>query len=245
MSRVFLLGVPLDPVTAAEALARLRSMVQGTAQNHVMTPNNEMLVHASGDAPFRALLSRTALNIPDSTGLLWAARRTDQHLPERVTGVDTMTALCLSLTEEHPVFLLGAAEGVAAGAAEVLKRKNPHLRIAGTFAGSPRPEEAGDIIRRINESGAHVLFVAYGAPKQDYWIDEHLKAMPGVKLAMGIGGSFDFIAGTQKRAPVWMQQAGIEWLWRFVREPSRWRRMWNAVIVFPWMILTRPGAAAR
>lgn len=237
MDRVRLLGVPIDPVTASEAVARLRSFLTDGRQHHVMTPNSEMLVAASKDEAFRSLLNRTDLNIPDSQGLLYAARWTGQHLPERVTGVDTVQAFCASLSKDIFVFLLGAAPGVAEAAAEVLKKKNPGLNIAGTFSGSPKDEDATDILQRIALSGAQILFVAYGAPKQDEWIDKHLKELPSVKVAMGVGGTFDFLAGVQKRAPSLFRKLGLEWLWRVVREPKRIGRIFTAIIVFPFLVL--------
>lgn len=239
MNRVVVLGVPLDPVTRDEAVLFLRAAMASSSQCHVATPNNEMLVEAHKNAAFRAVLNRTALNLPDSTGLLWAVRRTGQRLPERVTGVDTVTSLCAVLDEASPVFLLGAAPGIAEKAAHALQSQNPRLRIAGTFAGSPREEDADDIIARINRSGAKLLLVAYGAPAQDLWIAQHLPALFGVRVAIGIGGTFDFLAGTKKRAPAFLRRLGLEWLYRFIQEPSRYKRMWNAVVIFPWLVLTR------
>lgn len=244
MERVLILGVPVDPVTMPEALARLRAMLAGVAQCHVMTPNNEMLVEARRNEPFRSLLNRTALNLPDSTGLLWAAKWTGQRLPSRVTGADTVRELCASLDAGVGVFFLGAAPGVAEAAAAALRVNNPRLKVAGAYAGSPRPDDAKGIVDRVNASGASLLLVAYGAPAQDRWIDEHLKEMPTVKVAMGIGGTFDFLAGTKKRAPAWMRGAGLEWLYRFIQEPSRWRRMSRAVVVFPILVITSSGRAS-
>ncbi len=243
MSRITLLGVPIDVVTMAEASARIRDMLIGSTQCHVMTPNNEMLVQAYRDASFRAVLNRTALNVPDSTGVLWAARWVEQPLPERVTGVDLVETLCTELDETHSVFFLGAAPGIAEDAADALCRKNMHLRIAGTYAGSPDQSDAQEILQRINASGASLLFVAYGSPSQDLWIDAHLHAMPSVRVAMGVGGTFDFLAGTQRRAPLWMRSLGLEWLYRFMKQPSRWRRIWNAVGVFPLLIIARRSPA--
>jgi N-acetylglucosaminyldiphosphoundecaprenol N-acetyl-beta-D-mannosaminyltransferase len=241
MERVIILGVPVDPVTMTDAVSRIRAMLDGSAQRHVMTPNNEMLVEARRNGSFRSLLQRTAMNLPDSTGLLWAAKWTNQALPERVTGVDTVAALCASLDAAAPTFFLGAAEGVAETAAAALQARNPSLVIAGTFAGSPQDDDAKGIVDRVNASGAKLLLVAYGSPAQDFWIDRHLRDMPSVRVAMGIGGTFDFLAGAKKRAPRWMRAAGLEWLYRFAKEPSRWRRMWNAVVVFPCLVITRAG----
>jgi N-acetylglucosaminyldiphosphoundecaprenol N-acetyl-beta-D-mannosaminyltransferase len=244
MSRVRLLGVWIDALTAREAVARLQGMLTEKAQHHVMTPNAEMLVTASKDAAFRGLLNATPLTLPDSAGLLWAARLTGQHLPERVTGVDTVQALCAALTPEHPVFLLGGAPGVAEKAGLVLRSRNPHLRIAGTLSGSPRDEDADEIVKRVNEAKPHVLLVAYGAPAQDRWIAAHLSQLPSLRIAMGVGGTLDFLAGVQKRAPLIFQRVHLEWLWRVIREPWRWRRIVNAVVVFPILVL-RYGKEAR
>lgn len=239
MSRVSILGVPVDALTREEAVLRLRAMLHLERRNHVMTPNSEMLVAAQKNPEFFRLLHRSDLNLPDSAGLLWAARRTGQYLPCRVTGVDTVTELCSVLTEDTPVFLLGAAPGVAEKAAEFLRTHNPQLHIAGTFSGSPKDEDSATIIEKINASGAHLLLVAYGAPAQDFWIDQHLRSLNTVRVAMGIGGTFDFLAGTAKRAPSAFRNLGLEWLWRLITEPWRVRRIFTAVIVFPYLVLTK------
>jgi len=237
MPRIFLLGVPLDPVTRMEAVALIRGFLKEEAQRHVMTPNNEMLVEAFHNPPFWKILNETALNIPDSVGLLKLAHWTGQHLPERVTGVDTVTQLCGELTEETPVFLLGAAPGVAERAAEKLMQSNPRLRIAGCTAGSPRNEDAPAILKAIRAAAPHLLLVAYGAPAQDLWIANNLKELPSVRVAIGVGGTFDFLAGTRKRAPLRIQMMGLEWLWRLIREPARIGRIWRAVAVFPVLVI--------
>ncbi len=235
--RVTLLGIPLDPVTMPEAVSRLRGFFADDRQHHVMTPNNEMLVEASRNPEFASVLRRSDLNLPDSMGLLLMAKRTGQHLPQRVTGVDTVQALCASLTEDAPVFLLGAAPGVAEKAAEALQSANPGLRVVGTYSGSPADEDATEILQLIATAHPALLLVAFGAPAQDLWIDRHLRELPSVRVAMGVGGTFDFLAGVQVRAPAFLRAAGLEWLWRFIREPSRWKRMWNAVVVFPLLVL--------
>lgn len=244
--RVSLLGVPIDALTQAQAMEQLTIWLQHPqSKKHVMTPNNEMLVMAARDPLFKALLQRSALNLPDSTGLILMARLRGEKIPERVTGTDMLQRLCELLGPEHPVFLLGAGDGVAECAAEELKGRNPRLIIAGTYSGSPRDSDAPDIIRRINASGAHLLFVAYGAPMQDVWIDRYLKEMPTVRIAMGVGGAFDFIAGVQKRAPQWMRSMGLEWLWRLMREPKRLPRIFNAVVVFPLLCIREQLIAYR
>jgi len=237
LPRVSLLGVFIDPVTRTEAIERIRGFLMEERQRHVMTPNNEMLVETVRNKPFRELLNKADLNIPDSVGLLWMARLTRQKLPERVTGVDTVTALCRTLTEDTPIFLLGAQEGMAEAAAQSLMNENPHLKVAGCFAGTPREEDAPTILNMIRAAAPHLLLVAYGAPMQDLWIARHLNELTSVRVAIGIGGTFDFLAGKCKRAPAWMRGIGLEWLWRLIREPTRIGRIWRAVVVFPLLVL--------
>lgn len=237
MGRVSLLGIPLDAVMREEAVARLRSFLEEDVQRHVMTPNSEMLTEAARNPAFHALLRRTALNLSDGSGLLWMAPLTGQRIPERVTGVDTVLRLCGELTEECPVFFLGGGEGVGDGARVALAARNPRLRVVGVYAGSPREEEVEEILRRINDAKPYLLFVAFGAPQQDLWIDRHLSRMPSVRVAMGVGGTFDFLVGLRKRAPAFVQETGFEWLWRLLHEPRRFWRIWNAVVVFPWLVV--------
>jgi len=236
-NRVFLLGVPLDPVTTDEALGRLQALVDSEGSKHVLTPNSEMLVAANRNPAFRSVLQRSVFNLPDSVGLLLMARLTGQKLPERVTGIDAVQLLCASLTDAHPVFFLGAGEGVAEKTAEVLQKRNSSLKIAGTYGGSPHPEEEASICERICSSGAHILFVAYGAPQQDLWIARNLRHLPNIRLAMGVGGTFDFLASVRKRAPILFQCLGLEWLWRLILEPRRIGRIFTAVVVFPILVL--------
>jgi N-acetylglucosaminyldiphosphoundecaprenol N-acetyl-beta-D-mannosaminyltransferase len=242
-ARIPVLGAPLDAVTPAEAVARLRAMLAGETQHHVMTPNNEMLVYAARHPDFLALLNRTALNLPDSTGVAWAMRRAGASDQQRVTGVDTVQRLCAELGPDSPVFFLGGRDNVSGRAAEELKRRNPNLAVAGALEASPRDDDAAAIVSAVNASGAKLLLVAYGAPRQDEWIDRHLAKMPGVRVAMGIGGTFDFIAGRIKRAPNIFCTLGLEWLWRLLQEPSRFPRIFNAVVRFPLLVLRRDRRA--
>jgi N-acetylglucosaminyldiphosphoundecaprenol N-acetyl-beta-D-mannosaminyltransferase len=243
-SRISILGCPIDSVTHLEALDMVKGFLRQGGQHHVMTPNPEMLVEAQRNPAFLQILLRSALNIPDGTGVLWAAARQHTPLRERVTGVDFLRDLCLS-SDLPPVFFLGAAPGIAKRAADILRVSNPSLAIAGTYAGSPAPYEEQAIIERINASGAAILFVAYGAPAQDIWIDRNLVHMPKIRVAMGVGGSFDFIAGTKRRAPVRMRSLGLEWVWRLLLEPQRIGRIFTAVVVFPWMVRRAGSRGAR
>jgi N-acetylglucosaminyldiphosphoundecaprenol N-acetyl-beta-D-mannosaminyltransferase len=159
-------------------------------------------------------------------------------LKERVTGVDLMEEICKNSPKNNlKIYLLGAEEGIAEKVREVLEKKYPDIKIVGTFSGTPKIEDEKEITSKVNDSKAQILFVAYGAPKQELWIVRNLSKMPEVKLAIGVGGSFDFIAGTRKRAPKIMQKLGLEWLYRLLQEPSRTGRIYNAAVKFPIKVL--------
>ncbi|MBZ0279839.1 MAG: WecB/TagA/CpsF family glycosyltransferase [Anaerolineae bacterium] len=180
---------------------------------------------ARHDINFRNILKRANLCVPDGVGLLWAAKYQGTPLPERVTGSDGVPLIAARAAEKGwRLFLLGAAPGVAEKAADVLRARHPALQIVGVYSGSPAPEEEDAIVERINASGADILFVAYGAPEQDKWIARNTPRLR-VKMAMGVGGAFDFIAGIIPRAPLWMQRLGLEWLFRLYLQPWRIRRM--------------------
>ena len=237
MNRVYILGVPIDAVTMHEALARAVAMLADGGKYHIATPNNEILLKAQKNSALKSVLQTTALNIPDSVGLLWAAKRKGQPLSERVTGVDFTEKLCRKLTKDQPVFFLGGYKGTGKKAAEALQKMNPHLVIAGVYEGAPSEKDAPEIIKRINDSGAMLLLVAYGAPAQELWINQHVMNLVSIRVAIGIGGTFDFLSGRIKRAPKLMRSVGLEWFWRLLQQPTRIVRMWNAVIIFPVKVL--------
>ncbi|MGQ9584457.1 MAG: WecB/TagA/CpsF family glycosyltransferase [Anaerolineae bacterium] len=222
---VWILGVRVHRLRLEEVTLWAEAAAGGGKPRHVVTVNPEFIVHARGDEVFRQVLNGADLALADGYGVVWASRVLGCSLPERVAGVDTMQRLCAWAAEVGwPVFLLGASPGVAERAAAVLVQEHPALQVAGCHAGSPRPEEEEGIVERVRGSGAKILFVAYGAPRQDLWIARNLPRL-GVSIAVGVGGSFDFIAGIVPRAPEWMQRWGLEWLYRLARQPWRWRRM--------------------
>jgi N-acetylglucosaminyldiphosphoundecaprenol N-acetyl-beta-D-mannosaminyltransferase len=180
---------------------------------------------AQNDVNFFNILSRADLCVPDGVGLLWAARHLGKPLPERVTGSDGVPRIAERAAQSGwRLFFLGAAPGIADKAAEVLRASYPGLQVVGTYSGSPAPEEEDAIVKRVNAASADILFVAYGAPEQDKWIARNLPRLR-VKMAMGIGGAFDFIAGVMPRAPLWIQRLGLEWLFRLYLQPWRIGRM--------------------
>lgn len=224
--RVHILGFPVDAIRYEEWLEMIGVWVtSGVKAAHVCTVNPEFMMIARRDSNFGNILRRADVCVPDGVGLLWAARTLGTPLPERVTGSDGVPRIAERAARQGwRLFFLGAAPGVAEQAADVLRKRHPGLQIVGTYSGSPAPEEEDAIIERVNASSADILFVAYGAPEQDKWIARNLPRL-GVKMAMGVGGSFDFIAGIVPRAPMWIQQRGLEWLFRLYLQPRRIGRM--------------------
>lgn len=221
---VRILGVRVDAITFDDMLDRIGSWIREGGPHQICTVNPEFVMEARRNAAFAAVLEAADLCIPDGVGLLWAARRQGRRLPERVTGSDGVPLIARRAEEEQwRLFLLGAAPGVAERAGARLVELYPALQIAGAYAGSPSDGDAPEILARITAARPDVLFVAYGAPKQDLWIAKHSAAL-GVPAMMGVGGSLDFLVGAQKRAPKWLQRLNLEWLYRLVIQPWRWRR---------------------
>ncbi len=224
-TRLEVLGLPVDGITYAQWFDLIDTWIAQDTARHVCTTNPEFIMIARDDVNFAHILHRADVCVPDGVGLLWAARRLGHVLPERVTGSDGVPRIAEQAAKRGwKLFFLGAAEGIAHQAAETLRARYPALQIVGVYSGSPAPEDEDNIVQRVNTSGADILFVAYGAPQQDKWIARNLPRLQ-VKMAMGVGGSFDFIAGIVPRAPLWMQHAGLEWLFRLIRQPWRIKRM--------------------
>jgi N-acetylglucosaminyldiphosphoundecaprenol N-acetyl-beta-D-mannosaminyltransferase len=224
-SSVHILGVRVDDVTFSETLAAMVRFVESGGAHQISTVNVEYLMTARRDAEFAEVLRHTALNVPDSVGVLWAARWLGHPLRERVTGSDGLYRVAeLCAKREFRLFLLGAAPGVADRVAGILMERYAGLNVCGMLAGSPASQEEASITSTIRATRADVLLVAYPHAPQEKWIARNL-ARTGASVAMGVGGAFDFCAGVQQRAPLWVQRVGLEWLYRLARQPWRWRRM--------------------
>lgn len=259
--RIQIAGVPFDPVTYEQAVARIQAYLLTSGQHHIATPNPEMVLHARTHKTFQKILNETSLNIPDGIGVLWAATflqaqadsgpkrlwqlfktlaliplapaRVRRIMPDRVTGTDLFYRLMGNAQHYGwKVFLLGAGPGVAEKAASNLRKLYPQVRIVGTLAGVPDASGDREAIHLIRAVAPDLLFVAYGSPAQELWIHRNLAHLPSVKVAMGVGGAFDFAAGDIRRAPAFMRRAGLEWLWRFVHQPHRHKRIRNATLGF-------------
>ena len=221
-----ILGVRVDCLDMPGAVAEIERLVaQGGPTHLVATVNPEFVMRARRDARFREALEGGSLNLADGIGVVWAMRRQGCPQVERVPGADLVPLLAQSCAARgwRP-FLLGAGPGVAEEAARRLEAAHPGLRVAGTHGGSPDPEDDAEALRRIAAARPDLLLVAYGAPQQELWIVRNRQRL-GVPVAIGVGGTLDFLAGRVRRAPRWMRRAHLEWLWRLALQPSRSRRM--------------------
>ena len=218
---VDILGVKIAKVTASQALDKAEEMVRGDKTSVIYTPNPEIVMAAYEDKEFSDVLNSADMCIPDGIGVVYGAKILGEPLPERVAGFDLSCSLMQRMsTFGGSVFLFGSKPGVAEMAANTLTERYKGLKIAGTRNGYFKPEDEEEIVNEINNSGADLLLVCLGAPKQEKWIYKY-KDKLGVKLCIGAGGSLDVIAGTVKRAPEIFIKLNLEWFYRLCKQPSR------------------------
>lgn len=233
---IAILGVPVHPLTYEVWLDLMAAFIAEGRPRQVCTANPEFVMTACRQPEFMAVLQSADLVLPDGVGLLWAAKRQGRLLPERVTGSDGIYRLAeRAASEGWRLFFLGAGPGIAERAGAVLQDRYPGLIIAGTYAGSPASADYPAIRQRIAAARPDVLLVAYGAPAQDLWIAERKDDLC-VPVCMGVGGAFDHVVGVRKRAPAWLIRLNLEWLWRLLTQPWRWRRQLD-LPRFVWAVL--------
>ena len=234
--RVQVLGYPVDAIESSEAIALVQKAVMERLSLHIVTLNAEMTMQGQGDQELSEILKQAQLVLPDGSGVVWAIRRQGKRV-SKLAGVDflgQMAAWCAR--EGKRVFLFGAAEGVAAEAAEALKHFYPGLQIAGVHSGFFSPEEEPVILETIRSAEPDILWVALGVPRQEKWIARHREGL-SVPVMMGVGGSFDVLASRVKRAPAIFRRLHLEWLFRLIQEPWRWRRMAATLPKFAWQVI--------
>ena len=222
--RLNILGVGVDTFNMEEATQFLMSAVDTDGLTSVFTPNSEIILHAYKNPDYCQILNRAGLITPDGIGVVYASKILGRALPERVSGFDLACRLlkqCAPLGKT--LYLFGGKPGVAERAAEKIVSLYPGINIVGISDGYFDAEKEKQIVADINEKKPDILFVCLGFPKQECWIDAHSDL--NAKVAMGIGGSLDVFAGEVKRAPQFFQKAGLEWLYRLMKQPSRFVRM--------------------
>lgn len=237
MHKVNILGVNIDSLSHEEYANKLEEFLFGVKTHLIVTPNPEFCIQASHDQEFRNILNNASLAIPDGIGLKFAGWYLGKPIKQRITGVSLVDNLCRQARDKKlSVYFLGAFKDAALRSAANMRHKYPGLQIAGAeneynFLGWKRSND--NIIKRINRKKPDILFLAFGAPRQEKWLAANLNKFTTVKIAVGVGGSFDYLSGAVKRAPAALSALGLEWLYRLFRQPWRAKRIYRAIIVFP------------
>lgn len=223
---VKILDVPVHPLTMGEAVSVLEESITSGEQAFVVTANAEIIMMCQEDAGYKKIVSQDAqLVLPDGAGAVWAGRHLGNKVPERVAGFDLYCQLLDKAAQKgYKAFFFGGSHGIAEAAKAKSEELYPGVQVVGCRNGYFKEEESQAIIDEINASGADMLFAALGAPKQEKWLVRYREQLKP-KILMGIGGSFDVFAGKMERAPKWMQDASLEWLFRLYKQPSRFMRM--------------------
>jgi N-acetylglucosaminyldiphosphoundecaprenol N-acetyl-beta-D-mannosaminyltransferase len=225
-TRARVAGVPVDLLTMAQTVEACRRLIEAREPAQHVVVNAAKAVCAADDAALRTLIESAAIVNADGQSVVWAGRVCGVKVPERVTGIDLMSGLLsLAEREQYPVFMLGATPEALAGAVRRVKREYPGCPIVGTHHGYF--DDDARVAQIVRDSGARLLFVAMPSPRKESFVARNRETL-GPLLAVGVGGSFDVLAGQVRRAPLWMQRTGLEWFYRFVQEP---RKMWRRYLV--------------
>ncbi len=243
--RIEILGVPVDSVAIADVVSVAHGWVAGERCKLLLTPNSEMCVEAQRSPAFMAALRSGDMNVPDTVGLWYAGVALHRRSIHRTPGADVTIELCEEASRSGwRVYLLGAGAGVGLAAATELLRRYPSLLVAAdpgpfTVAADGSSDDTAAALERIQSYSPQLLFVALGAPKQELWLTQNRDALTdvGVRLAAGIGGSLDYLAGTMRRPPGLVRALGLEWLGRLVQQPRRIKRIYRAVVAFPMLVV--------
>jgi len=222
---ITILDIPINNMTMSEAVERIVARMTTGPRSQVCFVNADCANTACRDNEYLAVLQKAGMTFADGIGVRLAGRLLGRQVKQNVNGTDLFPILCAALAPTGAkVYLLGAKPGVAEGVRDWITKNHPGLGVAGCHHGYFSPREEGAVIKEIADSGADLLLVAFGAPRQDKWISRHLD-QTGAKMGIGVGGLFDFYSGSTPRAPMWMREMGLEWLYRFSREPGRlWKR---------------------
>jgi len=222
--KAIILGCGVDILGAAECLDRIAVLIEAQAPAQVITLNAEIVYQAQTNPQLLEIINQASLVTPDGIGIVWGGRQLGYPIKERVSGIDLLLSICQTApTRGWKVYLLGSAPGVADEAARQLCQHYPGLSICGSHHGYFQDADLPALIEDINRSQADILVVSLGAPKQEIWISQH-RAEISVPVCIGTGGSLDVIAGYKKRAPGWIIRMNLDWLYRLLAEPTRWRR---------------------
>jgi len=224
-AKVNVLGIPVDSITMESAVAKIEAFIQEASPHLIATANAEMVMLAQQDDELSNILQHASLVVPDGAGVVWAARYQGNEVRERVAGFDlTQRLLAEAAIKGYRVYFFGAGPGIAEQAKQTAEARYPGIHIVKTRDGYFTEADEAEIIEDIVSMQPHILLAALGVPKQEKWLMRNLNKLQ-VPVAIGVGGTLDVMAGTVKRAPLWMQQANLEWLYRLLKQPQRAIRM--------------------
>ena len=232
-----ILSCVIDNLSMEETLSRIEEFVNsGQPHQHVVVNVNK-IVNASCDPNLRKIINQCDLVNVDGMPIIWASKLMGKSLKERVTGIDLFFHLIvLSEIKSWRVYFLGAREQIVQRVVDVLKTKYPRLDVAGFHNGYWNPEKERSVVEGIKKSRPHLLFVAISSPRKEEFLAKYKNEM-AVPFSMGVGGTFDVVAGVTKRAPLWMQKNGLEWFYRFLQEPKRmFKRYFIDGMYFFWLL---------
>lgn len=259
--KIAVLGVFINAASQRTLLNEALQLIKSAKKPaYIVTPNPEIILQAQKNPHLLDILNCADLSLPDGAGVIWAGAllknrrfslwsglkhfflllmgKITSVFPERVTGADFVLRLIRELKNGEKLFLLGGEEGVAAAAARALLAENPQIEIVGTSAAAATADLDLELRKTINSAQAEVLLVAFGCPKQELWLERNLSHLPRVKLALGVGGTFDFLSGRLRRAPLVLRKMGLEWVYRLLLEPKRMPRIFRATVKFPLLFLS-------
>lgn len=240
--RVNILGTWVSRYDLQETMEQMQCAIEEKRKLRMAVTPVNCILWARKNRRLNDIYNSADIVTADGVPVVWASKMLGEPIRGRVTGLDLLPEFAsVAAKRGYSFFFMGAAEGVGRRLAEALRKEYPDLQVAGTysppFTARFSEEENDRIIRAVNESGADVLWVSLTAPKQDYWIAQHMERLD-VSVAIGVGAAFDVVAGNIRRSPKWMQKYGLEWLYRLIREPRRlWRRyLVEAPVFFPLLI---------
>jgi len=245
----------MSTLTEAESVDLFIEIAKGDTRHFAATPNAEIILQAQENPELKKYLQQSTLNFADAVAVLWAGefltkkwsktrgilellflpfrKNSWSAFPEKITGSDSFEKICAKAELENiTIALLGGGCGVATKTRDLLLKKFPKLKIVTAIDGIDRQEFwCSDVLKKC--AGAQIFFIALGCPTQEFWTRDNLSKIKSARIGIGIGGTFDFYSGRLKRAPLWMQKIGFEWLYRLIQQPTRFKRIYTAIIKFP------------
>ena len=227
-NRYKILNTYVNAISMDETIAEVEKIVEARKPTQHVVINALKVNLMREDPKLREIINTCPLINADGASIVWAAKKLGVPLKERVAGIDLFVNLVRTAAEKgYKIYLFGAKEEVVTKVKEVLEKKYPKLQIVGYRNGYFTEADEPDIVKNMHDSGADMMFVAFSSPKKEYWVNKYLNEL-NIPFVMGVGGSFDVVAGVTGRAPKWMRDHGMEWFYRFIQEP---KRLWNRYMV--------------